>query len=66
MFCKGTLRLGQEVGMVRRPSKMNVLVNRVLKGFLKNFPNDEETTSTRLKENFLMIQRSFRSLKALG
>lgn len=45
---------------------MNVLVNRVLKGFLKNFPNDEETTSTRLKENFLMIQRSFRSLKALG
>lgn len=42
---------------------MNVLVNRVLKGFLKNFPNDEETTSTRLKENFLMIQRSFRSLK---
>ena len=32
---------------------MNVLVNRVLKGFLKNFPNDKETTSTRLKENFL-------------
>lgn len=45
---------------------MNVLGHRVLKGFLKNFPNDEETTSTRLKENFLMIQRSFRSLKALG
>lgn len=62
MFCKGSPEsknmshtpTWQEVGRMGRLCKMNVLDNRVLKGFPKNFSEDEKTikyTQLQMKQN---------------